>query len=186
MLSRSEREGIYASGLFRNARFAYIIAQKSRNGAFGGRIAGSQGEKRRSLIQGAAYGNVQNEDFMRGSGNISLDCRMVGISSPHIFCDGWGLACRLGRVRTVPTGDLPPGARSRGAAPHPAAFEKGKTSRSEVYETFPIFSRHLRPAVFLLLLTFISSFAHSSAYLSLAIPGIWEYNCLSTTLPAKA
>ena len=65
------------------------------------------------------------------------------------------------RVRTVPTGDLPPGARSRGAAPHPAAFEKGKTSRSEVYETFPIFSRHLRAAVFLLLLTFISSVAHS-------------------------
>ncbi len=56
------------------------------------------------------------------------------------------------RVRTVPTGDLPPAARSWGAAPHPEAFEKGKTSRSEVYETFPIFSRHLRAAFFLLYL----------------------------------
>ena len=78
------------------------------------------------------FENVQNEDSMRESGNISLGCRIVGISSPHIFCDGW------------------PGARSRGAAPHPAAFE-----------TFPIFSRHLRAAVFLLLLTFISSVGHS-------------------------
>ena len=86
---------------------------------------------------------------MRGSGKISLGCRIVGISSRNIICDGWGLACRLGRVRTVPTGDLPPAARSRGAAPHPAG------------ETFPIFSRHLRAAVFLLLLTFISSVAHS-------------------------
>ena len=68
---------------------------------------------------------------MRGNGKISLGCRIVGISSRHIFCDGW------------------PGARSWGAAPHPAG------------ETFPIFSRHLRAAVFLLLLTFISSVAHS-------------------------
>ncbi len=88
-------------------------------------------------------GSVQNEGFMRGSGNISLGCRIVGISSRNIFCDGW------------------PAARSRGAASHPAAFEKGKTSRSEVYETFPIFSRHLRAGFFLLLLTFISSVGHS-------------------------
>ncbi len=72
------------------------------------------------------------------------------------------------RVRTVPTGDLPPAARSRGAAPHPAAFEKGKTSRSEAYETFPIFSRHLRAAFLLLSLAFISSVTHAQHWQYLA------------------
>ena len=64
--------------------------------------------------------------YMRGSGKISLDYRIVGISSRNILRYGWGLACRLGRVRTVPTGDLPPAARSWGAAPHPAALRKAR------------------------------------------------------------